>query len=179
MRTRLAFTAPLVAAVLAFAGCGGDGVDNAKHGIPQGDAQAILTQLDQIQSQFDNGACNGASAKVRELEGRVEGLPRSVDSDLRRELVNGVRRLDQLVSDQCQRPEPTQTQTTTTPTQTTPPTQTQTTPTQTQPPPTETQPPTTTTPTPTSPGTGGTPPSTGNGTGNAGGNGAGDGGTGD
>ncbi|MFL5826418.1 MAG: hypothetical protein ACJ76V_07830 [Thermoleophilaceae bacterium] len=169
MTRRLGLAAPFVAASLAFAGCGGNGVDNAKHGIPKSDAHAILTQLDQINSQFDHGACNGASAKVGELEARVNGLPRSVDTNLRRELVNGVRRLAQLVSDQCKRPTPTQTQTTTTPTQTTPPpTNTQTTPTETQPPPTQTQPaPTTTTPTPTTPGTGGTMP--GNGNGNAGG----------
>ncbi|HEX8855966.1 MAG TPA: hypothetical protein VF752_10230 [Thermoleophilaceae bacterium] len=177
-RRAAGLAAPLAAAALAFAGCGGDGVDNAKHGIPQSDAQAILTQLDQIGSQFDNKACNGASAKVRELQTRVDGLPRSVDADLRRELVNGVRHLDQLVADQCQRPEPTQTETTTTPSETTPPPTTETTPTETQPPPTQTEPPpTTTTPTPTTPGTGGTAPGSGNGGDNS--NGTGQGGTGD
>ena len=142
-------TVAVIVLALVLSSCGGGN----KRTIPTKDAQAFLQQLDKIQSQFDNGACVGAGAKVAALESQVRQLPSSVDSDVRKNLIAGVARLQVLVSRQCQRPTPTNT----TPTTTTQPvpTVTQTVPTTTTPPPTTTTPPPTTT---TPPPTGTTPP---------------------
>jgi hypothetical protein len=139
----------------------------------------MITLLQQSDSQASAGTCAGAQAKVREAEGVLATIPKSVDATLRSELANGMERLRTLIADQCQRPQPTTTttttptvttptETTTTPTTTTP---TETTPTETTTTPTTTTPttttPTTTTPTTTTPttttGTGGTPPPPANG----------------
>jgi hypothetical protein len=149
----------------------------------------MIALLQQADSQGSAGTCAGAQAKVREAEGVLATLPKSVDATIRRELANGMERLRTLIADQCQRPQPstttttptetTTTQTTTTPTTTTPtdttptdttPTQTtQTTTTPTDTTPTDTTPSTTTTTPTTTTGTGGTPPPPANGaTGNSG-----------
>ncbi len=134
----------VIALVVVFAGCG-----SQKRTIPTAKAQSFLQQLDKISSQFDNGACVGAAAKVRALQSQVSDLPNSVDSTVKRNLTDGVARLHTLVTQQCQRPTPTNT-TPTTPTVTAPTTTVPTTPTNTVPPPTTTTPPpTTTTPPPT------------------------------
>jgi hypothetical protein len=149
-RTSLVLGLVLVAGVaFAVAGCG-----SHKRTIPTRQAQSFLQQLDNIGSQVDNGACTGASAKVRALAVQVRGLPSSVDSEVKRNLEEGVARLGTLVSRQCQRPTPTNTTpTTTVPTVTVPTTTV----------PTNTVPtaPTTTPTTPTTPSTTPTtPPST-------------------
>jgi hypothetical protein len=152
--TSIVLSAVLVTAVaMAVAGCGGQ-----KRTIATRTAQSFLTQLDAISSQVDNGACTGAGAKARALETQARDLPSSVDSEVKRNLEDGVRRLETLVSQQCQRPTPTNTTptntvpTTTVPTNTVPTTTvpTNTVPTNTVP--TNTTPPPTT---PTTPGGGG------------------------
>jgi len=137
----------VIVLVLALAGCG-----SQKRTIPTAKAQSFLQQLDNISSQVDNGACVGAEAKARALESQVRALPSSVDSEVKRNLIAGVVRLEKLVSQQCQRPTPTNT-TPTTPTVTTTPTTVPTTPTNTVPttPTTPTTTPTTPTTTPTTP----------------------------
>src|SRR5918912_3547305 len=67
--------------VFALAGCG-----SQKRTIPNKQAQSFLQQLDNIGSQFDNGACTGAGAKVDALEAQVRNLPSSVDSKVKRNL---------------------------------------------------------------------------------------------
>ena len=131
-----------LALALAVGGCGGH-----KRTIPHARGESFLTQLDKIGSQFDNGACRGAHAKVQSLEAQATALPSSVDPEVKRNLVDGIDRLNRLVARDCRRP--TRTNTTTTPTVTTP-TETTTTPTVTIPAPTTTAPaPTSTTPAPT------------------------------
>jgi TolA-binding protein len=149
--TSIVLATVLVAGVaFAVAGCG-----SQKRTIPTKQAQSFLQQLDNISSQFDNAACTGAGAKVAALEAQVRRLPSSVDSQVKRNLEEGVARLGTLVSSQCQRPTPTNTTptntvptttvpTTTVPTNTAPTTTTPTTPNTT---------PTTPNTTPTTPGT--------------------------
>lgn len=145
--TSIVLGVALVAAlVVLLAGCGGQ-----KRTIPTAKAQSYLQQLDKIGEQFDNGSCTGASAKARALETQVRSLPSSVDATVRRNLIAGVARLESLVSQQCQRPTPTNT-TPTTPTVPTTPTTVPTVPTNTVP--------TTTTPPPTTPTTPNTTPTT-------------------
>jgi cell division septation protein DedD len=149
-------------AALALTGCGGS---KHKKTIPRADAQALITELDQVSDNFDSKACNGARAKVGELETKANALPASVDQTVKQNILDGLARLDDLVGRDCRRAQ-TNTQTNTTPTETqTTTTQTTTTNTETNTPPTETN----TTPTNTSTGPTTTPPGgatvPGNGTG--------------
>ncbi len=154
--TSIVLTAVILVAVgVAIAGCG-----SQKRTIPTKEGQSFLKQLDNIGSQFDNGSCSGAQAKVDALQNQANNLPASVDSEVKRNLEDGIQRLGTLVRKDCQRATPTNTTPTTVPTVTTSPTTTiPTTPTQTVPtqttPTTTTPPPTTTTPPPTTPGGGG------------------------
>jgi hypothetical protein len=133
-----------LAVALAVAGCGGQ-----KRTIPTSRAESMLTQLDTIGTEFDKGACSTARDRVVSLEARARALPSSVDPEVKRNLVSGLRRLQSLVVSDCSRPTPTNP--TTTPTNTAP---TTTTPTQTLPTtPTQTTPTTPTTPTQTTPTT--------------------------
>ena len=132
----------------------------------------MIVLLGQADRQSSQGTCNGAAAKVRQAQGILDSLPRSVDPDVRKGLADGMDHLLSLISSECQRPQETQTDTTPTQTTQTETTTTETTPTETTP--TETTPttpstttpttttPTTTTPTTTTPttttGNGGTPP---------------------
>ena len=160
--------AAAVLTAIALVGCGGD--EDKGDPIPSEDANRMVRLLELADSQSAAGTCGGATAKVQEARGIADQLPRGVDPEVRRELLNGLDRLAELIGSECERPEPapedTTTETTTTPapTQTQPqPTATQPQPTATHPQPTATQPqPTTTTPAPT-PGTGGTPPGQGDG----------------
>jgi hypothetical protein len=161
------FAVAALAALLA-AGCGGG---NGGRSIPGERAQALLAKLAQVESRFDRGKCGGASSAVGQLDAEVRTLPRSVDSDVRRTLTDGVARLDDLVAD-CQ-PAPTVPETTPSETQTQTQTQTETAPSTTQPTQTQTQTTQTqTTQTQTTPGGGnggtGTAPSGGIGPGGAG-----------
>lgn len=145
-------TVLVVVVGFAVAGCGGQ-----KRTIPTRKAQSFLAQLDKIGEQVDSGSCTGAADKVASLKAQVSGLPGSVDPTVKRNLVDGVQRLDRLVGTQCQRPTPANTTPTTTPTvPTTPSTTVPTTPTGTVPTtPSNTvpTPPTAPTTTPTSPST--------------------------
>jgi hypothetical protein len=152
--TRAAWIFLILALALAVAGCGGGG----KRTIPTAKAESMLRQLDNVRSQFDAQACSGTHAKVTSLEAQARALPRSVDAEVKRNLVAGLARLDSLVQRDCQKPPPPQTNTQTTPT--VPTTPTETTPTNTVPTtPTNTVPtnttPTTPNTTPTNPGGGG------------------------
>jgi hypothetical protein len=147
-------------AALALTGCGGS---KHKKTVPRADAQALITELDQVSDNFDSKACSGASFKIDDLRNKASALPSSVDATVKQNIVDGIDRLGTLVQQDCRRTptntETTPTETTTTPTETeTTPTKTETTPTKTETTPTETN----TTPTTTTPG-GATVP--GNGTG--------------
>lgn len=164
-------------ALLALPGCGNS--DDKGSPIPKQQADQIVALLGQADRQNANGTCKGADAKVRQAQGVLDNLPRSVDASLRRDLADGFTRMRELIAQQCERPQKTQTESTPTETTVTETTPTETTPTETTP--TETTPteptttPTTTTPTTTTPtntgtgtgttttGTGGTPPPSGNG----------------
>jgi outer membrane murein-binding lipoprotein Lpp len=98
-----------VIAALALAGCG----SKQGHTIPAGDAQSLIAGLDRVTSQFDSGACNGAEAKVRDLEDAAGRLRSSVDPEVKNNIEAGLRRLEAIVHRDCQRPQTTTTSSTT------------------------------------------------------------------
>jgi hypothetical protein len=95
-----------VVVALAVAGCGGS---KQGHTIEPSDAQSLVAGLDRVSSQFDAGACNGARAKVSDLENAAARLPSSVDPEVKNNIEAGLRRLDALVARDCERPQTTTT----------------------------------------------------------------------
>jgi hypothetical protein len=93
---------------LALAGCG----SKQEKTIPAGDADSLLAGLDRATSQFDNGACNGAEAKVVDLQNAAAKLPASVDPEVKNNIEAGLSRLRALVTRDCQKPETTTTSST-------------------------------------------------------------------
>jgi hypothetical protein len=85
---------------LAIAGCGGS---KQGHTIPASNAQALLTQLDQVSSNFDKGNCNGAGFDVGELQDKADRLPSSVDPEVKTNIQNGLTKLQALVHDNCEK----------------------------------------------------------------------------
>lgn len=135
-------------AVLVAAGCGGD--EEPEPSIPLDHATTLVSTLEEIQANVDNGSCIVASDKVQEFQSELSGLPADVNQDVIDALQRGALNLGDLVDEQCERPQQTTTDETTTDEQTTTEETTTTEPTTTTAPPT-----TTTTPTP--------PPTTGGG----------------
>jgi hypothetical protein len=138
------------AAAVGLVSCGGSDDEL----LPGSDASQILDNLDSVEEEVAVGDCDGAISAAQQVRDQVEGLPRSVDTELRQQLAQGAQRLEDLAANDCEEP-PTVTETTETtdedtetketqPTETEP---TQTAPTETQPTetePTETAPPTAT-----------------------------------
>jgi hypothetical protein len=109
--TSIVLTAVIAVAVgIALAGCG-----SQKRTIPTKTGQSFLRQLDNIQSQYDNGSCSGTRAKVAVLEAQARQLPNSVDSKVKQNLIDGIARLRTLVA-ACKPATPTNTTPTTVPT---------------------------------------------------------------
>ncbi|MFL5893514.1 MAG: hypothetical protein ACJ76Z_00200 [Thermoleophilaceae bacterium] len=161
MRPRSVFCAGAIA-LLALTGCGSG---HKGRPIPSGQASQMLALIQVADSEARNGSCSGAADKARGAANVAAALPRSVDKDVRRGLIDGIARLEDLIASQCQRPQKQQpsSETTTTPSTTTPSTTTPTTPTQTNTETNTTTSQTTTTQTQTNTGTGTTPTGTGNG----------------
>ena len=97
--------------MLALAGCGGQ---KQGHTIEPADAQSLIAGLDRVGQQFDSGACNGAQAKVRDLQNAAAQLPSTVDPEVKNNIEAGLRRLEGLVVRDCKRPETTTTSSSTT-----------------------------------------------------------------
>jgi hypothetical protein len=146
LRTQTLRLISLLACMVA-AGCGSDEGEP----IPAEQAAALQTQLDSIESRFQNGdaACRditeGDDTNTDAVDNILASLPEDVDPDVRDAVTQSFDRLFELTSEQCaeepQEPTdttPTETQTTTTETTTTETIETETTPIETTP--TETTP---------------------------------------
>jgi hypothetical protein len=128
--------------------------------IPQGNANALNSNLDAIANAVTAGRCTATLRKLTDLRSDLNHLPATVDPALRHRLDEGYSRLQQQALEDCRANTTPKTTTETTPTTTT-----ETTPTVTTETTTVTVPPTTTTPTTTTPPTSTTPPTTTTGTG--------------
>ena len=146
MRARATAAAALAIAALA-AGCGSD---DEGQPIPPRFAAALENRLDRVEQAYSQRTPEGCQTALDvdpQVQQIVDTLPQDVDPEVRDALARSFDRLFELVAQECEPPEQTDTETTPTETETTP-TETETTPTETVPPP----PDTTTTPTvPTTP----------------------------
>jgi TolA-binding protein len=154
-------TLPYLLALLLGAGaallaaCG----ETTRGGIPAADASGLKRQLESVRGRVTDGRCDELADQLRELNTRIDELPRSVDARLVKALRNGADRLQRRAVEDCNaNAVPTETQTAPTETTTAPPETTTTPPeTTTTPPETTTTPPAMTT---TPPETTTTPPVT-------------------
>ena len=102
--TRLCHAIAILAAALAFGGCGSD---EEGEPIPQANVTAIENQLDNIESQINEGsqgACDDITKPnntYEALQAAVEQVPSDVDADTRDALVKSVDRLGDLVEEEC------------------------------------------------------------------------------
>jgi hypothetical protein len=106
-----------IAVVLAGSGCGGDA---EPRGIPQRDAQFLLSELEETQRRVDARACNDVEqGNLIRMQRNVDNMPDDVAENVRDALSESIDNLSQLVEDQCKPkpkpkpvPEPTPTETT-------------------------------------------------------------------
>ncbi len=136
MRARA--TAAVCLALVAFAaGCG---ADEEGRPIPPRFATALENRLDRIEQDMSQGsleACQEALDIDLEIQRIVDSLPEDVDQEVSDALRRSFDRLFELVGQECNELDQTETETTPTETETVP-TETETVPTETVPPPTET-----------------------------------------
>jgi hypothetical protein len=104
--------APLCAVLAAalVAGCGG-GDDEPEPSIPQENAASLLSTLEEVEANVDDGSCLVAADRIARLQDEISELPAGVNEDVSRALENGADQLSILVEDpdQCDRPEETTT----------------------------------------------------------------------
>jgi hypothetical protein len=144
---RLRATAALALALATVAG--GCGSDDEGQPIPPRFAAALENRLDRIADAVSDGSpagCQSALDLDPQVHQIVDTLPGDVDAQVRDALARSFDRLFELVAQDCNERDQTETETTPTETETTP-TETETLPTETVPPATETETTPTTTPT--------------------------------
>ena len=88
----------LAAIVAALSACGNDGDGT----IPPTNADALKTELDDVESFRDSGECDNAAAAAQRFQDQVELLPAAVDDGVKRALREGGIQLEALTHDEEQ-----------------------------------------------------------------------------
>lgn len=102
----------LAASAALASGCGSD--EEPKPSIPLENATTLVSTLEEIQANVDNGSCLVATDKVQEFQDELSSLPPDVNGDVVDALERGSLNLIDLIDEQCERPEETTTEETTT-----------------------------------------------------------------
>jgi outer membrane murein-binding lipoprotein Lpp len=100
----------LLLAVIPLAGCGQENPEL----IPQTRASALTSTIDEINSACDANDPDKAKAAVQAANQQVSELPRRVDSELKSNLRQWLRHIDDRIDEDCakeEKPEPTETAT--------------------------------------------------------------------
>ncbi|MFM8762827.1 MAG: hypothetical protein ACKOFC_06150 [Solirubrobacterales bacterium] len=113
MKARLPVTALLAALVAAgaLAGCGGSGSPKL---IPADSADALDGSIQEVADATAAGDCGAAESALATAEDQLASLPRSVDTQLKERIAEGLQQLEATVPAQCREAKPKTTQTTTT-----------------------------------------------------------------
>lgn len=113
MTARLSVTALLAAIVVAgaLAGCGGSGSPKL---IPADSAEALDGSIQEVADATASGDCGAAESALATAENQLAALPRSVDTQLKERIAEGLQQLEATVPAQCREAKPKTTQTTTT-----------------------------------------------------------------
>jgi hypothetical protein len=91
-----------IAAAALLAGCGGDDPT-----IPADRGEQLLTRLDEVEGAVAEGNCEGAQGSADLFVTQVDELPAEVDDEVKRLLMAGGERLQELATEQCEEPTPT------------------------------------------------------------------------
>jgi hypothetical protein len=91
-----------IAAAALLAGCGGDDPT-----IPADRGDQLLTRLDEVEGAVSEGNCDGAQESAALFATQVDELPADVDDEVKRLLIAGGERLQDLATEQCEEPPPT------------------------------------------------------------------------
>ena len=89
----------LISAAMLVSACG---EEDRSHLLPGESVQEIEANIDTVQAQVDEGLCLEALESADQVQKQVESLPRTVDPELRRALLDGAVTLIQLVRDNCE-----------------------------------------------------------------------------
>ncbi len=113
MTARISVTALLAAIVAAGAlsGCGGSGSPKL---IPADSAEALDGSIQQVADATAAGDCGAAESALATAENQLASLPRSVDTQLKERISEGLQQLEATVPAQCREAKPKTTPTTTT-----------------------------------------------------------------
>ncbi len=93
----------LIAAVLGvgaalLAACG----DSTRGGIPAADAGDLKSQLEDVRERVENGNCDELPGQLRQVDQRIDELPRDVDNRLVESLRDGAQRLQDTALQDCE-----------------------------------------------------------------------------
>ena len=88
----------------AVVGCGGE--EEPENSIPAEAGNAILTQLEEVRSQFEAGNCDAAEEIAVGVRDQIESLPADVPDDLEEALVQGSDNLIAQTREDCEQKEP-------------------------------------------------------------------------
>jgi hypothetical protein len=91
-----------IAAAALLAGCGGDDPT-----IPADRGEQLQTRLDEVEGAVAEGNCEGAQESADLFVTQVDELPAEVDDEVKRLLMAGGARLQELATEQCEEPTPT------------------------------------------------------------------------
>ena len=89
-----------IACAAMLAACGGS-EDPDEGSIPAQTGENIITKLDEVQTQFDDGECEAAAASAAQVQAAVAGLGSNVKGDLEAALVEASSNLVSIVRDDC------------------------------------------------------------------------------
>ena len=100
-------TAPALALAGAAIGLAACGSSDEGGTIPPEDANAMLAQVDRVESNVEDGNCSLAAGAVSQLRDQVDALPAETGAETKGELFRLVDNLGELVDDpsQCEEPE--------------------------------------------------------------------------
>jgi hypothetical protein len=100
---RIAPALALVGAIVGLSACG-SGDDGT---IPPDDAESLLTALEQVQQDVDNGDCSVAQTDATQFVGQVDALPKEVGVEVKNVLREAGENLRDMTGDpdQCKEPD--------------------------------------------------------------------------
>jgi hypothetical protein len=89
-----------IACAATLAACGES--EDPEPSIPKGAGDAIVSALDRVQQQVDDGDCDAAEATAQNIRDAIGGLPPDVPDDIQQTLIQASDNLVDQTRDQCE-----------------------------------------------------------------------------